>query len=218
MSPLVAPLLLAALGIGAVHSLAPDHWVPIAAVGRARGWTRRRTVTFAALCGLGHVTVSVVLAAAAYALGATVVASVGESLRSFAGALLIAAGVLYAVRGLGHGAAHAHGHAHRHYDHVHDPARVSAASLFLVYCADACVAMIPLFIAAVPLGIAAVASVVVVYEVATVGAMMLLVASAHAGAAVLAARWPRLRLGRWGHAAAGGVIAAVGVAMAVTGL
>ena len=35
-TPLVPALALAAASVGALHSLAPDHWVPIAAVARAR--------------------------------------------------------------------------------------------------------------------------------------------------------------------------------------
>ena len=51
----------AAASVGALHSLAPDHWLPIAAVGRAQGWSTARTARVALGCGLGHVTVSVLL-------------------------------------------------------------------------------------------------------------------------------------------------------------
>src|SRR3954449_6268073 len=40
---LFAALALAALTVGPLHTLAPDHWVPFAAVARARGWSAART-------------------------------------------------------------------------------------------------------------------------------------------------------------------------------
>lgn len=214
MSPVLLSLILAAVGIGAVHSLAPDHWMPLAAMGRARGWTRRKVVAVSALCGLAHVTVSAILAGIAWAAGVAVVARVGETLQAFAGVLLIGFGVLYALWGLRHGAAHAHGHEHAHYDHVHDPGRIGVGTMLVVYMADPCIALIPLFLAAAPLGAASAAGVVLAYEVATVGTMVLLVVLAHAGARALQWRW----LDRWGDGAAGGIIAAVGTVMAVTGL
>jgi hypothetical protein len=106
-----------------------------------------------------------------------------------------------------------HGHAHAHYDHVHDPSSVTALSLFLLFCADPCVAVIPILLAAAPLGWARAAGVVTVYEAATIGAMLALVLPARAGARVLHARW----LDRWGDALAGGLIAGAGVAAMALG-
>jgi hypothetical protein len=105
-----------------------------------------------------------------------------------------------------------HGHAHGRYDHVHDPSRATAGGLFLLFSADPCVAVIPLLLAAAPLGAAKVAGVVLVYELATIGAIVLLVLPARAGARLVRARW----LDRYGDAAAGAMIVAVGVL--VTGL
>jgi hypothetical protein len=59
--PVFGALALAAATVGALHSLAPDHWVPFAAVARARGWPAGRTARVTLLSGLGHVTVSVLL-------------------------------------------------------------------------------------------------------------------------------------------------------------
>ena len=51
----------AAISVGAVHTYAPDHWMPFAALARAGHWSPRRTAAITAVCGLGHVTVSVLL-------------------------------------------------------------------------------------------------------------------------------------------------------------
>jgi hypothetical protein len=206
-------LLLTAATVGSLHSIAPDHWVPFAAVSRARGWSARRTARVTLLCGFGHVTVSVLMGLLGLGLGLSVLELSGRRLESLAGILLIAFGLVYGGWGLRRTLGrHVHGHAHSHYDHVHDPTRVTVWGLFLLFSADPCVAVIPLILAAASLGPARVAALVVVYEVATLGAMLALVLPARAGVNVLRARW----LDRYGDAAAGALIAAVGVL--VTGL
>jgi len=208
--------------------LAPDHWVPIAAVARARKWSRARAARVAFICGLGHVTVSVLLGLLALMFGAQLFQSLGERMVSIAGLLLIGFGVAYTVWGLrgvfaprlhshhhggdDHDHHHGHGHHHhRHYDHVHDPSRVTTWSLFLIYCADPCVAVIPILFAAAPLSAAETISIVVAYEIATVGAMVLLVALAHSGAQMFKGNW----IERFGDSAAGALIVATGVLVAV---
>jgi hypothetical protein len=207
-------LALAAVSVGALHSLAPDHWVPIAAVGRARGWSTARTARVALLCGFGHVTVSVALGLLGLVTGRTAMESFGERAASISGLLLIGFGIAYAAYGARHAVAgRLHGHRHAHYDHVHDEATATVWSLFAIYCADPCVAVIPLLFAAAPLSLAGTVGVVVAYELATMGAMVALVALARAGAGALRGRW----LDRWAHTAAGGSIAFTGVAVALLG-
>jgi hypothetical protein len=107
-----------------------------------------------------------------------------------------------------------HGHTHVHYDHVHEPGRTSAWTLFVLFSADPCVAVIPLLFAAAPLGGTAAVGVVLAYEAATLSTMVVLVLAGRAGASRLAAPW----LDRWGDAVAGGLIAAVGLAVAALGI
>ena len=153
LSGLFPTLLVAAITVGSLHSLAPDHWVPFAALGRAQGWSAARTARVTFLCGFGHVTTSVLLGLLGLLFGRQLFLSFGRRMESFAGVLLIAFGVVYAVWSLRRSAGkHFHGHAHAHYDHVHEPGRMTIRSLFLLFCADPCVAVVPLMFAAAPLG------------------------------------------------------------------
>src|SRR4051794_26723631 len=93
-------LALAAAIVGALHTLAPDHWVPFAALARARGWSAGRTARVTMACGLGHVTTSVILALVGLWLGLGVLKAFGERLESIAGVLLIVFGLGYAAWGL----------------------------------------------------------------------------------------------------------------------
>jgi len=136
-------------------------------------------------------------------------------MEAVAGLLLIAFGLVYAVVGLrGAAGSHCHGHHHAHYDHVHEPARMTPWALFLVFSADPCVAVIPILFAAAPLGVLRATLVVCAYEVATIATMVVLVLPARAAVNHVRAPW----VARYGAAAAGAVIAAVGLLVAALGI
>jgi hypothetical protein len=215
MNGLFAALLFGAFTVGSLHTLAPDHWVPFAALARSRGWTAGRTLRVTLACGFGHVTVSALLGVLGLLFGIRMIERFGQRMEAVAGLLLVGFGVAYAAWGLRRAAGRRlHGHAHAHYDHVHDPGRATAWTLFLLFSADPCVAVIPLLFAAAPLGAAAATGVVLVYEISTLATMVALVLPARAGARGLRAEW----LDRYGDAAAGVLIAAVGIAVGVLGI
>jgi nickel/cobalt exporter len=213
-------ILLGAATVGALHTMAPDHWMPFAALGRARGWSAVRTARTTILCGFGHVTVSALLGIVSVFIGLGAVKLIGGHLETFATWMLMVFGVTYMIWGLRRsfrrdplGVAHAHDHHHAHGHHDHDHG-LTEWSLFLLFSADPCVAVIPMIVAAAGEGWSTVIAVVIAYELATIATMVILATAARAGAGVFRAPW----LDRFGHAAAGALIAAVGVAMAVTGL
>ncbi len=214
MSGLFPTLVAAAMTVGSLHSLAPDHWVPFAALARAQNWPAGRTARVTLLCGFGHVTVSVLLGLLGLVFGRQMLETFGHRMEAVAGLLLVAFGLLYAVWGLRRTAGrHLHGHAHVHYDHVHDPGRMTARGLFLLFCADPCVAVVPLLFAAAPLGTLQTAGLVALYELATLATMVALVLPARAGAQLLRGAW----FARYGDATAGGLIVLTGLVVGALG-
>lgn len=241
-------LIAAAVSIGSIHTLAPDHWMPFGALARSEGWSAKRTTTITALCGLGHVTGSVVLGLLSLCFGLELLERFGRHIESVSGLLLIGFGVAYAVWGLRravNGHTHTHAYVESHHpsaiDHSHQPsplcssetppsfgvARQSAEgaaaaaighvtpwTLFLLFSADPCVAVIPLIFAAAPLGWPTLLAVIVAYEVATIGTMVLLVLPARAAATAVGGTF----VDRYGDALAGGVVATVGMAVLVFGV
>lgn len=232
----------AAVTVGSLHALAPDHWVPFAALARAQRWSTGRTVAMTAVCGFGHVTVSVLLGLLGLLFGVRLLEAFGERMEALAGLLLIGFGLAYGLWGLRRAAraelgrhVHLHPHEGLHptphaHPHLHDAphaheaegskrpdeptsSRLTAWSLFLIFSADPCVAVVPLLFAAAPLGVARTLTIVVLYEIATIGTMVLLVVPASAAARAIRAEW----LNRYGDAAAGAIIVVVGVAVAVLG-
>ena len=224
MTAMTPALVVAAATLGSVHTMAPDHWMPFAALARAEGWTARRTAAITAFCGLGHVTVSVLLGLVSALLGLQLLQTFGRGLASVSGFLLIAFGVAYGLWGLhravqarwhGHGHGHVHWHGGHSHPHVHgEEARLTPWMLFLLFCADPCVAVIPLMFAAAPLGWGSTLAVVAAYELATIGTMVMLVLPARAMATAVRSSW----VDHYGDVLAGGVIAVVGIAVVSLGL
>ena len=71
--------------------------------------------------------------------------------------------------------------------------------------------MIPILFAAAPLTSSETLTIVLAYEVATIGAMVVLVALAHSGARLFEGKW----IERYGDTAAGALIVATGVLVAI---
>ena len=212
---LTAVLAIGAVTLGSLHTIAPDHWVPFAALSRAQGWSRGKTMRITALCGFGHVTVSVLMGILALMFGLEMLHIVGQRMEAVAGMLLMAFGLVYGALGLRRTAGqHFHGHYHHHYDHVHDPGKMTPWALFLLFSADPCVAVIPILFAAAPLGWLRTTMVVSAYEAATIATMIVLVVPARAVAHRIHGNW----IVRYGDAAAGAVIAAVGLLVTVLGI
>lgn len=205
----------AAMTIGAVHACAPDHWVPFAALARAERWSAQRTAAITAACGMGHVTVSAALGLLALVFGREVLQMFGERLESVSGLLLIGFGVVYAAWSVRRIVservrAHAHGHSHPH-PHAH---HVTPWTLFVLFSADPCVAVIPLIFASAPLGWPWTLAIVTAYEAATIATMVLLVLPARAAAGLARGAWAE----RYGDALAGAVVALVGIAVVGLGI
>ena len=221
------PLAAAAVTVGALHTIVPDHWVPFAALGRARRWSSSRTALVTMVCGFGHVTVSALLGVLALAFGLALLERFARQMESLAGLLLIGFGVAYALWGWRraaaarlHARAHAHGHVHWHSHaghgharpHLHEEDAAAASgmttiSLFLLFSADPCVAVVPILFAAAPLGWPQTLAIVLAYEIATIGTMVALVLPARAAAERVGGAW----VSRYGDAIAGMVIVAVGL-------
>jgi MFS superfamily sulfate permease-like transporter len=75
-------LLIGAMTVGSLHALAPDHWVPFAAVARGRSWSAGRTARVTFLCGFSHASVSALLGLVALFVGLEVMQSFGSSMGS----------------------------------------------------------------------------------------------------------------------------------------
>lgn len=233
MDPALNVLLVSAVGIGLFHTLlGVDHTIPFVVLGRAQGWSLRRTIGITALCGVGHVLSSVVLGGIGVALGLTVVGLEGvEATRgTLAAWILILFGLTYvgwslARRRRSHRHAHVHEsgvvHAHEHVGggmHQHgevSPTAMTAGSLFVIFVLGPCEPLIPLLMfPALALGIGAAALVALVFGVTTLATMIALVVLGYRGLDLPA--FNRVKVDA--HVAAGLAIVVAGVAIVLLGI
>jgi len=116
------PLLLvgAVAAVGVLHTIVPDHWVPIALIARQRGWSKAETAGAALRAATGHVVSTLLLAVTVWFAGVAFADRFGHVVDIASSLALIGFGGWIAIsawRDL-HPPAHSHAHGHRH-SHSH---------------------------------------------------------------------------------------------------
>lgn len=121
MNATTPALLAAAAGVGFGHAVLPDHWVPLAVVGRTRRLPLARVARLSGLAGVAHVLVSLLLGGAIVTVGLQFRSAVQSAQDTIVGGLLVATGVGFAIvelSGRGHRHTAADGRPHRQV-HLH---------------------------------------------------------------------------------------------------
>jgi hypothetical protein len=203
-SDLFPTLVLAALTLGFLHTLAPDHWLPIAAVSRARHWSRGRTARWALTLGALHLAATGLVTLLAVLASRELGLAVAGRLATFAAYLLIGGGLTYAAIALSLRAKRQAGQP----DSDRTLERFGLGTLAAFFAVNPCVPMIPLLFATAPLGGAAVGAVGAIYASATLVTLLGASLAARAGLAIVRPAW----LAGRAELAAGLLVAASGAA------
>ncbi|HEY3728854.1 MAG TPA: hypothetical protein VGL51_16875 [Solirubrobacteraceae bacterium] len=228
----IAPALVAAsAGVAFGHAVLPDHWVPLAVLGRARRYPLAKIARLSSLAGIAHVLLSIVLGAVIIAIGLQFRSAIENAQDTIIGCLLVATGVGFIVielTGHGHHGHHGHGHDHGHHGHGHghhahdsdpqghadhrtEPGARSVrglAALMVPFGAAASpdLTILPVFLAATTAGVATAVSSVVVFAAVTIGTIVGLTLAAARGSYQLRGEW----LERWGNALTAAVLLIIG--------
>lgn len=122
MSTTAVPLLIIAAGtVGFLHSILPDHWVPLAVIGRTQRWSMVRVARVSFLASIGHVVTSLIIAAIIAAVGLQFRQAFETQQGHIVGVILVLTGMGFLIWALtGHGG-HSHGHGHSHGPDHHHP-------------------------------------------------------------------------------------------------
>jgi nickel/cobalt transporter (NicO) family protein len=142
-------LVAAVAGVGVLHTIVPDHWVPITLIARQRGWSRSETAAVAFKAGIGHVLSTLVIGLVVWIAGVAFATRFGHLVDTAASIALIGFGgwiaisALREIRGVnghehnhGHGHVHGHGHSHGHrhgLGHSHDFSHLTEGSAATSY-------------------------------------------------------------------------------------
>jgi FtsH-binding integral membrane protein len=212
MSATTPALLAAAAGVGFGHAILPDHWVPLAVIGRTRRYPLRRVARLSLLAGIAHVLVSIAIGGVIIIVGLQLRSTVQSAQDTIIGCLLIATGVGFALLellGLGHrhdGHEHHEGQQHDHED-PRDAARGrahggrrnerSVAAIMVPFGAAASpdLTILPVFLAATTAGVAT-----------AIGSIVGLTLVAAGGGYRIQDQW----LDRWGNAFTAAILVVIG--------
>ena len=112
-------LLAAASAVAILHSILPDHWVPLAVVARTQRWSILHVIRVTLLASLGHVITSLILGGIIALIGLQFQREIETQQGHIVGVVLILTGIIFLIWGLvGHGP---HGHHHdEDHPHAHD--------------------------------------------------------------------------------------------------
>lgn len=228
MSSAGPALLAAAAGVGFGHAILPDHWVPLAVLGRTRRYPLSRIARLSGLAGVAHVLVSIVLGAVIIAIGLQFRSTVQHAQDTIIGCILIATGIGFlALEVTGHGHHHDHDHDHDHHgrdhghhdhghhDHDHDEAdrsggRLSGLAAVMVpfgAAASPDLTILPVFLAATTAGVATAVGSLAIFAAVTIGTIVGLTLAAARGGYQIQGEW----LERWGNVFTAAVLATIGV-------
>jgi nickel/cobalt transporter (NicO) family protein len=222
MNATTPALLAAAAGVGFGHAILPDHWVPLAVVGRTRRYPLARVARLSSMAGVAHVLVSIVLGAVIIAVGLQFRSTVQSAQDTIIGCVLILTGLGFAIlelTGHGHGHAHTHrqhdhehGHAHPHsHDHPHllsvteaderiaaKESRLHGLTAIMVpfgAAASPDLTILPVFLAATTAGVATAVSSLVIFAAVTITTIVSLTLLACFGGYQIRGQW----LEQWGN-------------------
>ena len=217
MSATGPALLAAAAGVGFGHAILPDHWVPLAVLGRTRRYPLTRIARLSGLAGVAHVLVSIVLGAVIIAIGLQFRSTIQHAQDTIIGCILIATGIGFLVLELtGHGHHHDHDHPHHAHDHDHDhvgeptPRRLGGLAAVMVpfgAAASPDLTILPVFLAATTAGVATAVGSVVIFAAVTIGTIVGLTLAAARGGYQIQGEW----LERWGNVFTAAVLVLIGL-------
>lgn len=214
-------ILAAAAGVGFGHAILPDHWVPLAVMGRTRRYPLTRVARLSSLAGIAHVLVSVVLGGVIIAVGLQFRSAIEHAEGSIVGGLLIATGIGFLVLELtGHG--HSHDHDHDHGDDHHNERDLAdrplgtppsgrlhgLAAVMVPFGAAASpdLTILPVFLAAATIGTATAIGSLAIFAAVTIGTIVGLTVAAARGGYEIRGQW----LERWGNALTALVLIGIG--------
>jgi nickel/cobalt exporter len=216
MSTTTPALIVAAAGVGFGHAILPDHWLPLAVVGRTRRYPPSRVARLSGLAGLAHVLVSIVLGGIIIAVGLQFRSIVQSAQDDIVGAILILTGIAFAALELtGRDHHHDHPHPHSHPKSATGEQVRGLAAIMVPFGAAASpdLTILPVFLAATSVGTATAIGSVLVFAAVTVGTIVGLTLLSCFSGYQIGSRW----LERWGNLFTALVLLVIG-ALVLTGI
>lgn len=206
-------LLMSTASIAFFHALAPDHWMPFAAIGKAQKWSKSRLLWITFIAGIAHVGISIAVGMIGILLGFSLTKL--EGIEGHRGEivlwLLIGFGIAYMIWGIKKGKEHRHGELDRE---KLKAKTVALWTLFTIFILGPCESLIPLVFLGYNYGYTGVISVSIIFSIITIIMMLAQSLLAFMGVELIEHDFAQ----RYAHAFAGLVIALTGIFVMVLGI
>jgi hypothetical protein len=196
----------AVVAVGVLHTLVPDHWMPIAVLARNSHWSTARTARTAFAAGLGHTLSTLAIGLLVWLVGLAAAIRYGHLVSILSSLALIVFGVWIAVASWRELHASPQLRGSRDFDNTQERPG-SRTALLLILGSSPMVEGIPAFFAAAKFGPRLLVVMAVALSISTIA--MYVVLCVYSAAAL-----QRLALGsleRYGEALSGTIIALVGI-------
>jgi len=160
----MSTLLIGSFLLSIFHALIPSHWLPVLAIGRQEGWSKRHTLWITFLTGMAHVLSTVLAGVILAALGGLLAQRVETFTQWLAPALLLTLGAFYVFQ-------------HYRHHHFHLQRQTGrwgvVGTLALAMFLSPCLEIEGYFLAAGQYGAGFVALLALLYAVVTVSGMLI---------------------------------------------
>ena len=206
-------LLVSTASVAFLHALAPDHWMPFAAIAKAQNWSKPKLLWITLISGIGHVGISIIFSIIGILLGFSL--SRLKAIEGHRGEvalwLLIGFGIAYMIWGI----KKAREKQHNALDKESYKARTVAVwTCFAVIILGPCEPLIPLVFLGYNYGYGGVIAVSAIFSVITIIMMLTQSVLAFMGIQLIKNDLTE----RYAHAFAGLVIALTGVFVMALGI
>ena len=200
--------------VGILHTIVPDHWVPITLMARQQGWSKKQTAKAALMAGTGHVLTTLIIASIVWIGGVVLATQFGKLIDVLSSVALITFGgwiALASLREIQEGHSHTHDHDHHEsddHDHTHDhgEGRKKRTALLLILGSSPMVEGIPAFFAASKYGLGLIIPMAFLFGVSTIATYVLLSVYSTSGLAHM--RFAAFE--KYGEVLSGAIIALMG--------
>jgi hypothetical protein len=191
----------AVTAVGVLHTLVPDHWLPIAVVARQRHWTRAQTARAAAIAGFGHTASTLGIGVIVWFAGLTLAMRFGNLVSLLSGIALVAFGLWMAIGAI------REMHLDRRQDESDMVSSRGRTGLLLILGSSPMVEGLPAFFAAGKFGAGLLAVMAGCFALSTVATYVALCVSSHRALDAVAFG----PFERYGEVLSGTIVAIVGV-------
>ncbi|MDD4938994.1 MAG: hypothetical protein PHE18_04995 [Candidatus Omnitrophica bacterium] len=204
-------LLASTASVAFFHALAPDHWMPFAAMAKAQNWPRSKLFWITLISGIGHVGISIIFGIIGILLGFSL--SRLKALEGHRGEvalwLLIGFGIAYMLWGIKK--------ARQKNQKSMDESKTKTMALWMLFAViilGPCEPLIPLVFLGYNYGYTGIAAVSAVFSVITIAMMLSQSFLAFKGVQLIKYDFAE----KYSHALAGLVIALTGVSVMILGI